>query len=312
LDRDGDVDLNDMAQVGSAKSALPAGWISDAGSTSLDNMVGYDGYLFLPASEQYHVRFRCYDPELGRWLERDPIGYVDGSSLYLGVRSTPTRFTDPLGLACDPPNADPYSKQRLERSLFPEHFPRREWVDDVLRKLSVFNTLLEEVSPDINISLGVYKSIDETFECCKDGRIYECKKSGFHIFFGLKIQFEAEWKVEAEIEMERGCPPEGRYHQVMGGPEAKIKLGGAGGKARYEFGALLTPDGDVIQAGECEGSLSLPGGLGYSLKGKTGDEAVAEIVASVKASFGAAGTVKFGSYSTWTVKCEKTTRCCED
>ncbi|MFG0252355.1 MAG: RHS repeat-associated core domain-containing protein [Phycisphaerales bacterium JB038] len=103
LDRDGDVDLNDMAQVGSAKSALPAGWISDAGSTSLDNIVGYDGYLFIAASEQYHVRYRCYDPELGRWLERDPRGYFDGLNLFAYVRSLPLKLNDPLGLQSQDP-----------------------------------------------------------------------------------------------------------------------------------------------------------------------------------------------------------------
>src|SRR5690606_21073225 len=77
LNRDGVIDGDDANLIGGGKSALPAGWISNAGSTTLDNTVGYDGYLFLPASAQYHVRFRAYDPELGRWLRRDPLGTLD-------------------------------------------------------------------------------------------------------------------------------------------------------------------------------------------------------------------------------------------
>jgi hypothetical protein len=26
----------------------------------------------------YHFAFRSYSPELGRWMQRDPLGYVDG------------------------------------------------------------------------------------------------------------------------------------------------------------------------------------------------------------------------------------------
>jgi RHS repeat-associated protein len=36
----------------------------------------------------YHVRHRVYDPELGRWTRRDPLGYVDGlnPNEYVGGR----------------------------------------------------------------------------------------------------------------------------------------------------------------------------------------------------------------------------------
>jgi uncharacterized protein RhaS with RHS repeats len=39
-----------------------------------------------------------YSPTLGRWMQQDPMGYVDGMSLYVGNRSNPTRFVDPAGL----------------------------------------------------------------------------------------------------------------------------------------------------------------------------------------------------------------------
>jgi len=43
-----------------------------------------------------------YHPTLGRWVQRDPMGYVDGSSLYTYVRSAPTQNTDRLGLFAPP------------------------------------------------------------------------------------------------------------------------------------------------------------------------------------------------------------------
>ena len=39
-----------------------------------------------------------YHPTLGRWLQRDPLGYVDGMSLYQYVASAPSAKTDAFGL----------------------------------------------------------------------------------------------------------------------------------------------------------------------------------------------------------------------
>ncbi len=44
------------------------------------------------------MRNRNYHPDLGRWLQRDPLGYVDGMSLYEYVRGNPLKFLDPFGL----------------------------------------------------------------------------------------------------------------------------------------------------------------------------------------------------------------------
>jgi RHS repeat-associated protein len=45
----------------------------------------------------YHVRHRVYDPELGRWTRRDPLGYVDGENLFQYVRAMAMIGTDPDG-----------------------------------------------------------------------------------------------------------------------------------------------------------------------------------------------------------------------
>ena len=45
-----------------------------------------------------HNRHRTYDPETGRWLTHDPIGYDDGMNLYQYVHNNPVLTTDPLGL----------------------------------------------------------------------------------------------------------------------------------------------------------------------------------------------------------------------
>ena len=45
-----------------------------------------------------YSRARYYDPETGRFISRDPIGYVDGMNLYEYVKSSPMKAVDPTGL----------------------------------------------------------------------------------------------------------------------------------------------------------------------------------------------------------------------
>ena len=100
LDLDGDVDGTDHTNAGNAKP-ITLGWgvLSDVG-----NRKGYAGYelddAIAGAYRLYHVRNRVLNSDLGRWLRRDPLGYVDGANLYEYVRSNPLAGLDPRGSAC--------------------------------------------------------------------------------------------------------------------------------------------------------------------------------------------------------------------
>lgn len=45
-----------------------------------------------------------YSPSMGRFMQRDPIGYVDGPDVYQYVRSNPIKYTDPTGLEAKKPS----------------------------------------------------------------------------------------------------------------------------------------------------------------------------------------------------------------
>ncbi len=51
-----------------------------------------------PESEQYYVRNRTYNPVLGRWIQRDPIGYAGGVNLFEYAAGRSTVVMDPGGL----------------------------------------------------------------------------------------------------------------------------------------------------------------------------------------------------------------------
>jgi RHS repeat-associated protein len=55
------------------------------------------GYRFDVESQLYYVRNRTYSPTLGRWLQRDPIGYAGGINLYEYVGGKAVIKIDPTG-----------------------------------------------------------------------------------------------------------------------------------------------------------------------------------------------------------------------
>src|SRR5262249_22907321 len=69
-------------------------------TSGIFNRKGYAGYEIATELDKwkYHVRHRVIDSELGRWLSRDPMGYVDGMGLYEYVKSNPMWGIDPQGL----------------------------------------------------------------------------------------------------------------------------------------------------------------------------------------------------------------------
>ena len=61
------------------------------------NRFGFTGQRFDPETGLWDFRNRAYSAELGRFLQRDPAGFVDGYNTYLYCRNSPMNFVDPDG-----------------------------------------------------------------------------------------------------------------------------------------------------------------------------------------------------------------------
>jgi RHS repeat-associated protein len=93
-------DLSYAEQVNTARGVL-----SQTDASAAVSRIGYAGYWFEPSTQTYLVRNREYDPNVGTWDERDPMGYHDGADLYMYVRDNPVTGRDPMGLRrqrCNP------------------------------------------------------------------------------------------------------------------------------------------------------------------------------------------------------------------
>jgi RHS repeat-associated protein len=70
---------------------------SVVGLLTHDNPYLYTGKRLFKSIGLYDVRARQYLPVLGRFLQRDPKGSVDGPNLYAYAGNNPVTFTDPFG-----------------------------------------------------------------------------------------------------------------------------------------------------------------------------------------------------------------------
>ena len=66
--------------------------------SDVNNPYLFTGRRYDPETDNYYYRARYYDPNMGRFLEIDPVGYIDSMNLYTYVLNNPIILIDPMGL----------------------------------------------------------------------------------------------------------------------------------------------------------------------------------------------------------------------
>jgi RHS repeat-associated protein len=74
----------------------------NAQGASLAPDFAFTGHYYHARSGLYLAPYRAYNPALGRWLSRDPIGEAGGTNLYQYVNNNPLNKIDQLGLTGEP------------------------------------------------------------------------------------------------------------------------------------------------------------------------------------------------------------------
>ncbi|XZE43934.1 RHS repeat-associated core domain-containing protein [Pirellulaceae bacterium SH467] len=92
--------------------------ISSTDAAAVDSIFGYTGRNWDSDIGMQYNRARWYDPQTGRWLSQDPIGFAAGdANLYRYVGNKPTMATDPTGLQEPTALPTPEEMERIRREL---------------------------------------------------------------------------------------------------------------------------------------------------------------------------------------------------
>lgn len=71
----------------------------ETSESTVGNVLGFHELMGDSETGLMYVRNRMYDPEMGKFLQPDPMGYVDGPNLYQYGLNSPFNNSDPMGLA---------------------------------------------------------------------------------------------------------------------------------------------------------------------------------------------------------------------
>jgi RHS repeat-associated protein len=67
-------------------------------TSDYNNPYMFTGRRYDDETGNYYYRARYYCPEIGRYLQTDPLSYIGGMNLYTYVHNDPVNRTDPRGL----------------------------------------------------------------------------------------------------------------------------------------------------------------------------------------------------------------------
>ncbi len=73
-------------------------------ASRIGNNILFQGRNYEYETGLYYFRARYYHPELGRFLQNDPLGYLDSMNMYQVFNQNPVNFVDPMGLSSDWPS----------------------------------------------------------------------------------------------------------------------------------------------------------------------------------------------------------------
>jgi RHS repeat-associated protein len=98
LDEDGNVlERRSYEAFGEMTCMQPDGSPVEISPTGVD--VGFQGQIRVEVTGRYQMGYRWYNPALGRWLSRDPVGLTGGKNLYRVARNNLVTYVDWLGLS---------------------------------------------------------------------------------------------------------------------------------------------------------------------------------------------------------------------
>jgi len=145
--------LGSVVALSNTSGAIVASYSYDAFGTATvtgteyGNPYRFTGRRWDDETSLYYYRARMYKPDIGRFLQPDPIGYDDGMNMYAYVGNNPVRFVDPMGLKLEFAPKTSWSNKRAYKKAIKK-----------LSKTALFRNTYEYLSredtPLVTIAIG--------------------------------------------------------------------------------------------------------------------------------------------------------------
>jgi RHS repeat-associated protein len=150
----------------------------------------YTGREYDSETGMYFYRARYYDPKVGRFVTKDPIGFKGGINLYVYVENNPLSLTDALGLASkyNPPSLT------ATPSPFDVFDLLKQWYD-------FFDQHMRKNPDDFNLVNNLRRQVP----CGQKQTIYICETSDGCLYGGLGTVLSNDHCETKTIEGNLGC-----------------------------------------------------------------------------------------------------------
>ncbi|MBI9019300.1 MAG: hypothetical protein JEZ07_18765 [Phycisphaerae bacterium] len=106
----------------------------------MGNPYMFTGRRWDDETETYYYRFRNYCPMLGRFMQNDPLGYVDGMNSYAYCGNNPGNWVDPMGLKI---TFFPFNSSEENEEL-------QEIIDELINSSSTGKEIWEQIKKNEN------------------------------------------------------------------------------------------------------------------------------------------------------------------
>ena len=117
--------------------------LAQSGTLASANVYRFSSKEFHLASGLYYYGFRFYDPNLQRWLNRDPIGELGGVNLYCNAANNPINRFDSLGL---------FDGNCSNEAFFGKNW--KQWTQNMIQMLRAMPDPLPSPPDNINNTFG--------------------------------------------------------------------------------------------------------------------------------------------------------------
>ncbi|MEX2670936.1 MAG: RHS repeat-associated core domain-containing protein [Phycisphaeraceae bacterium] len=235
------------------RTVLNPDWTThtDPEEGSYNFRIGHQGLRHDETGLVYN-RARMLHVGLGRFTQRDPIGYLDGTNVYAAYHVMYGDL-DPSGLFCSHPSWKcihshlEHGNYAYARALIEKlNSKNRQDIQKLIRSLVLASNVLDDIFESLSLDVPI-KPISEDGECCKGGRKHEWRMRGTQAQAGLKASVTISnpyW--DTENEELPCCPTSGDYYEVLMGPQVEARAG-AGGDFSAQGGVQFGPEGiDLI------------------------------------------------------------------